>query len=543
MKNRFFLSTICIFILSIYTTAFSAFSPACEVSPSLISSSEATAAQPNIIFILTDDLDAASIEFMPKLQTLLIDQGTVFTNFFISMPLCCPSRAAILRGQYGHNTQILGNSLPSGGFEKFYQLNEEQSTVATWLQNAGYRTMLAGKYLNGFPLKKDLMHIPPGWTEWYSAVKGNAYSEYDYTLNENGRQVVYENDADDYGTDVYTRKTIEFIERSKKEGKPFFAYVSVYAPHGPATPAPRHADMFIDAVVPRSPNFNEADVSDKPSHIRNRPELTPAQIKSLDEDYRKRLQSLQAVDDMIESIIHALGANGLLDNTYIFFTSDNGFHLGNHRQLTGKVAPYEEEIRVSLIVRGPGVPAGRTLDHLTGNIDLAPTWAEIARAKAPDFVDGRSLVPLLNTTPPDTGAWRQCFGIENGLYQQKEPRTIQSTQSDSVLELLEPPDQDDNFITATPTPQRVALGIPDYRGLRTMNYSYIEYVTGEKELYDLNNDPFQLQNIAYSADKDLLKLFAARLKELQTCKAAGCHTIENKPIINLIANTPFLQIR
>ncbi len=462
---------------------------------------------------------------MPKLKALLIDQGTTLNNFFISMPLCCPSRTAILRGQYGHNTQILGNSQPSGGFEKFFELQEEKSTVATWLQDAGYRTMLAGKYLNGYPQKNNLMYIPPGWSEWYSAMKGNAYSEFNYSLNENGKQVDYKTKPEDYGTDVYARKTADFIERSAKEGKPFFAYVAVYAPHSPATPAPRHEKMFANVTVPRPPNFNEDDVSDKPSHIRNRPKLTAAQIKRLDEDYRKRLQSLQAVDDMIETLVNSLKANGQLDNTYLFFTSDNGFHLGNHRQLTGKVAPYEEEIRVSLIVRGPGVPAGKSLDHLTGNIDLAPTWAELARAKTPDFVDGRSLVPLLGNTPPSQ--WRECFGIENGLYVSRGRQT-NATPSNAVTELLEPPDQDDDELAATPVAQRAALGIPDYRGLRTRNYSYVEYITGEKELYDLKNDPFQLQNLAAKADKNLLAEFAARLKELQTCKAGTCRAIEDK---------------
>jgi arylsulfatase A-like enzyme len=196
---------------------------------------------PNIVFILTDDLDYAAIDHMPQLKALITDQGTTLSNFLISMPLCCPSRATILRGQYGHSTQIMGNDLPFGGFFKFSELGEEESTCATWLQDAGYRTMLAGKYLNAFPGNDDLMHIPVGWTEWYSPMQGEPYFQYDYTLNENGQQVRYGDAPEDYGTDVYARKTIEFIERSAQEGQPFFAHVSVYAPHWPTTPAPRHA--------------------------------------------------------------------------------------------------------------------------------------------------------------------------------------------------------------------------------------------------------------------------------------------------------------
>jgi len=483
--------------------------------------------KPNIIFILTDDLDSASIPFMPKLKALLTEQGTTFTNFFINMPLCCPSRTEILRGQYAHNTQILGNTPPSGGFQKFFQLDEEKSTIATWLQSAGYRTMLAGKYLNGFPDRSNLMYIPPGWTEWYSAMKGNAYGEYNYTLNENGKQVAYANKPEDYGTDVYAKKTTEFIERSVKEGKPFFAYVSVYAPHGPATPAPRHEKMFLDVTVPRPPNFNEDDVSDKPAHIRNRPKLTERQIARLTEDYRKRLQSLQGVDDMIESFVTTLKQTGQLDNTYIFFTSDNGFHLGNHRQLTGKVAPYEEEIRVTMIVRGPGVPAGKSLDQLTGNIDLAPTWAELAGAAAPDFVDGRSLASLWASNPPRE--WRQCFLVENGmLTPQIQTRAARQTPN-TPPELLEPPDADDEDETgATSAPgQRVSLGIPTYRGIRTTDFLYVEYVTGEKELYNVKADPYQLQNLAAKAEAALLAQLAARLKQMTTCAGANCRATEN----------------
>jgi arylsulfatase A-like enzyme len=498
-----------------------------STSAPTIQPSNSPTKQPNIIFILTDDLDYASIPYMPKLKSLVTDQGVTFTNFFINMPLCCPSRTEILRGQYAHNTQILGNTLPSGGFQKFFQLGEEKSTIATWLQDAGYRTMLAGKYLNGYPDRSSLMYIPPGWTEWYSAMKGNAYSEYNYTLNETGKQVAYGNKPEDYGTDVYARKTVEFIARSVKENKPFFAYVAVYAPHSPATPAPRHEKLFPDNKAPRSPNFNEDDVSDKPTHIRLRPKLTAREIAQIDEEHRKRLRSLQAVDDLVESIVNALKQTGQLDNTYIFFTSDNGFHLGNHRQATGKVAPYEEEIRVTMLVRGPNIPAGKTVEHLTGNIDLAPTFAELARAKTADFVDGRSLVPLWSGNLSSSG-WRQCFLVENGLWdaQTRGARQMANTPP----ELLEPPDMDDEDDDATPTAQQARrLAIPAYRGIRSASYLYVEYINGEKELYDLRADPYQLNNLAAKADSARLQELAARLHELQNCTGDKCRIAENKP--------------
>lgn len=485
--------------------------------------------KPNIIFILADDLDASAMQYMPYLKSLIADQGETFTNYFISESFCCPSRATTLRGQYAHNTEILGNSLPTGGFQKFYQLGEENSTIAVWLQDAGYRTMLAGKYLNFYPPKTDPLYIPPGWSEWYVPIKGDAYSEYNYTLNENGQEVAYGHKPKDYGTDVYVGKTVDFIQRSASEGEPFFVYLAPYAPHAPYTPAPRHADLFADLMAPRTPNFNEDDVSDKPAYIRNRSLLTQNQQNSIDKDYRKRAQSIQAVDEGIEVIVNTLEANEQLDNTYIFFTSDNGYHLGNHRQMVGKVSPYEEEMRVTAFVRGPGVPAGLALDHLTGNVDLAQTWAELAGAQAATFCDGRSLVPLLRANPPSLDQWRQAFLFEYGIDQVDSASAGETPTSDIDPGLLEPPDQDEaDTITLTPE-QQSKIKVPAFRGLRLQTLSYVEYKTGEIELYDIKTDPYELQNLASDADPQLLADLSARLKELSTCKAEACRTAEDTP--------------
>jgi len=332
-----------------YANATSALTPTPAAQPAQpTSTAAAVKGKPNIVFILTDDLDQAEIQSMPNLKALLAAQGVTFPNYFVAMSLCCPSRATTLRGQYPHNTQILGNQLPTGGFEKFYQLGEEKSTIAVWLQDAGYQTMLAGKYLNGYPDKNNLMYIPPGWNEWDVAVHGNAYSEYNYTLNENGKQVVYGDKPVDYGTDVYVHKAVDFIQRSAKTGKPFFVYLAPYAPHAPYTPAPRHATLFPSVKAPRTPNYDEADVNDKPLYIRNHSLLNPRQIMFIDNVYRKRLQALQAVDEGIAALVNTLKTAGQFDNTYIFFISDNGYHLGNHRQVVGKIAPYEEELRVTI---------------------------------------------------------------------------------------------------------------------------------------------------------------------------------------------------
>ena len=424
--------------------------------------------------------------------------------------------STILRGQYSQNTQIWGNALPSGGFEKFHSLGREDSTVAVWLQEAGYRTALIGKYLNGYPNGASPEYVPPGWDEWDSSPRGNAYGEFNYTLNENGKLVSYGNRPEDYGTDVYSRKAQEFIRRSVDEGRPFFTYIAVYAPHEPATPAPRHADLFSDARAPRSPSYNEADVSDKPLHIADRPSLTEQEMGDLDEAYRRRLRSLQAVDDMIEALVETLSDTGQLDNTYIFFTSDNGFHLGEHRLLQGKFTPYEEDIRVPLIVRGPGVPVGKTTDLLCGNLDFAPTWAELAGAQAPEFVDGRSLVPLLSGKAPST--WRQAFLIQHG-----DPGRRPAAPLATPTQQPRP---------GQPPRPRARRGMPDYQGLRTRDYAYVEYMTGERELYNLLTDPYELDNIAGKAPQTLLAELSTRLDELNRCSGATCRSSDEKPFAN-----------
>ena len=486
---------------------------------------------PNIVFILTDDLDVAEIAYMPKLQELMVKPGASFNNALVNVSLCCPSRSTILRGQYSQNTQIIGNNLPDGGYEKFHSNGDEGSTIATWLKDAGYRTMLAGKYLNGYPGPVSQTFVPPGWSEWYSAAKGNAYGEYNYILNENGKLVEYKNKPEDYGTDVYTRKTIDFIQRTTKEGKPFFVYFAPYAPHSPQTPAPRHEKLFADEMLPRPLNFNEADVSDKPAYIKNRPKLSERQINQIQDAYRDRLRSLQAVDDMIGNLFDTLKQTGQLDNTYVFFMSDNGFHLGNHRLANGKWTPYEEDVHVPLIVRGPGVPANVRLDHIVGNSDLAPTWADLARIQAPGFIDGRSFVSLLKSNPPSTmTAWRQCYLISRG----DPDKDTAPDENESVMNhspemegLLEPPDTMP-FEVAGPMPQG-AVAVPAFQGLHTQFYKYVEYKTGEKELYDLRVDPYELNNLAAKANPDLLTELATRLHELEKCSAANCRAIEEKP--------------
>lgn len=441
--------------------------------------------KPNIIFIIADDLDTESMDHLPRLQSLLADRGTTFANFFVSLALCCPSRASILRGQYAHNTEIFTNNAPGGGFQKFRDLGREESTIATWLRDAGYRTALMGKYLNGYPVTT---YVPPGWDEWYGVAGGVNF--FNYWLNENGDLVRYGSDPEAYLTDVLTEKAADFVLRTAPTGQPFFMYIAPYAPHQPATAAPRHQDAFFGVQAPRTPSFNEQDVSDKPIWVRNTPLRTPTQIAQLDDLYRRRLQSMLAVEDLVERLIETLRAARQLGNTYIVFTADNGFHLAQHRLPAGKNSAYEEDIRVPLIVRGPRVPAGRVVEHLAGNIDLAPTFAELGGVEAPAFVDGRSLVRFFHRREPPSENWRQGFLLEAG------------------------------FITGN----RV------FQGIRGNGFTYVEYLnTGERELYDLEGDPYQLQSLHDAADPVVLEQLAAWLASLRECAGESCRLAEESP--------------
>lgn len=484
------------------------------------------ASRPNIILILTDDLDTDSIQYMPRLKSLMTDQGVFFDNAFVTNPLCCPSRSTILRGQYSMNHGVVVNYSQGGGFTSFHGLGRDRSTVATWLRGSGYRTALFGKYLTGYGYHST--YVPPGWNDWYALLGNLTSNTTRTTMSVNGKKTTFNG----YETDVLGAKAGNFIRDYKitkyrngvtyknvkkklRNGKkktvrkrivtrkpyfvndtrPFFMYLAPTAPHYPSTPAPRHAGMFPNLTAPRPPSFNEEDVSDKPEWVRNASPLSTAEKDYIDEYYRKRARSLQAVDEMIRNLVRALSETGKLDNTYIIFTSDNGLAMGEHRKV-GKRSPYEESIRVPMIVRGPEVPAGQTREQMVLNNDLAPTIASLAGVSTPAFVDGRSFQPLMGANPPDIANWRSGFLVEN----------FQISSANGGDETT-----------------------PSYKAVRTRNNLYVDYVTGERELYDLNTDPYELDNIHDSADPALVADLKSRLDALKTCAGALCRTAENEP--------------
>jgi N-acetylglucosamine-6-sulfatase len=457
---------------------------------------------PNIIFILTDDMALYDLEFMPKVKKLLIEEGTTFSNYFVTNSQCCPSRSSILRGQYVHNHGVESNS---AGFQRFYQLGNESSTMATWLKTAGYLTGYMGKYLNGYPHGSNKTHVPPGWDEWHGAIGVGGYKQFDYSLNENGKIVEYGHAEADYLTDVISRKATAFIHQAVEKRKPFFLHLAPFAPHEPATPAPRHRPLFADAKAPRTASFNEKEVTSKPAYIRALPLLNQNQIRKMDQLYRKRLQSLQAVDELLENIVETLQRTGELHRTYIVFASDNGYHLGQHRLLQGKQTAYEEDIHVPLIIRGPDVPAHRSVQHLAVETDLAPTFAEWASILPPGFVDGRSLEPLLKKSLPGPADWREGILIEH----EPAPEPFISWFEHQLFQTKEKPK-----LTA-------------YQAVRSTRYLFVQYQSRERELYDLVNDPDQLRNLVVEVDARTIKRYSRWLNQLRKCKGADCRKAED----------------
>jgi arylsulfatase A-like enzyme len=451
-----------------------------------VSPGGAAAAQgpPNVLVIMTDDQTVESVRVMTNVKRLLRDRGATFASSFVTFALCCPSRATFLTGQYAHNHGVLGNTPPSGGYAKLDHTN----TLPVWLQDAGYYTAHLGKYLNGYG-RADPTEIPPGYDEWRGSVDPSTYRFYDYTLNENGRLTTYAT----YQTDLYARKAARIIRQRAPSAQPFFLWVAFLAPHsgGPRepddpadqptpVPAPRHRNAFDSEPLPRPPGFNERDVSDKPVGIRNRPLLGPGRIRQIREGYQQRLESLLAVDEAVGKLVAELRRAGELDDTLIIFTSDNGFFHGEHRVPFGKVLPYEPSIRVPLIVRGPGIPAGLRVNQRVANIDLAPTIVDAAGATPGRVMDGRSLLPII--AQPDVPLGRDLL-VERGP------------------------------------------GAGTFTALRAPAYLYVEHGNGEEELYDLRRDPFQLASRHADPDYAAIKAgLALRLDHLRACGGLACRT-------------------
>jgi N-acetylglucosamine-6-sulfatase len=445
--------------------------------------------RPNVLVLMTDDQTADSVAAMPNVQRRLMAQGTTFDRSFVNFSLCCPSRATYLTGQYTHNHGVRGLAPPIGGYTSLDTTNY----LPQWMREAGYRVGHLGKFLNGYGVHNlDPREVPPAFDDWHGSVDPTTYDFFNFTLNDNGRLNPHGIDGAPhvYQTDLYGERASSLVDSYAASDQPFYLTVAFVGPHhgfpnepddpiGLRTPAvaPRHRDAFAGTPLPLPPNFNEADVSDKPATIRRRLPLTPERIGQIQEAYQQRLESLLSVDEAVERIMSALERTGELERTLVIFTSDNGFLHGEHRVGFGKVYVYEPSIRVPLIMRGPGVPPGARRRQLVTNADLSPTILAATGARAGKPQDGRSLFPLLRDPALEWGRDVLIYG--------RNPR---------------------------------------FNAVRTYRYVFARHASGETELYDLRRDPFQLNNVSGDPRFRLVRSeLSRRLRGLTSCVGPDCY--------------------
>ncbi|XP_075551498.1 N-acetylglucosamine-6-sulfatase-like isoform X2 [Dermacentor variabilis] len=441
--------------------------------------------RPNMLFFLTDDLDLELGSMMKPLvrtRMLIGDGGVTFANAYVTTPLCCPSRSSILTGLYAHNTGVSNNSLSGGCSSLGWQRGPERSAFAVDLQRSGYETFYAGKYLNQYGHRRagGAHHVPPGWTNWNGLVGNSVY--YNYTLSVNGTAEKHGDSPNkDYLTDVLRAKALTFLEGRVDQRRPFFMMLSTPSPHAPFTPAVRHRDAFPNLKAPRTPAFNISVNGTKHWLVRQAIHPIPEDVVSwIDETYRNRLRTLLSVDDMVADVLSYLDSKQLLNNTYVFFTSDNGYHLGQYSMPKDKRHPYETDIHVPLLVRGPGIVAGREERGVALNVDLAPTFLDLAGLPSRGDMDGVSLKPLLVGDASRGTRPRQSFLVEYEGEGDKEER---------------------------PGKCPVLQGMSSF-----------------VESYNLTEDPYELKNL-FLSDHGALRRYDGRmcLSELRFCRRESCY--------------------
>ena len=367
----------------------------------------AAARGPNVIVVMTDDQRYDDMGPMVNTQRLIADAGVTFTRSFVSYPVCCPSRATFLTGQYAHNNGVKCLYIDCGGG---YTALRQKSYLPVWLHDAGYVTGHIGKFLNGYGKDLKPPDIPRGFDEWYGLIDPFTYRMWGYEIFENGERKTYgsvrRERARLYQTDVLKRKTLEFIRGHAPDAAPFFLSVAFLAPHHESghtqdltghlvRPAPRHRGRYAGLPLPKPPNYNEDNMSDKPGfYARFNRRITPKREAAILTRLRERWESLLAVDEAVGEIIGELRRFGELDNTYVIFTSDHGYMQGEHRVRQGKMLPYDPSTQVPLLIRGPGIPRGRRSKALVGNVDLAPTILKATSTRLPRILDGRSILPF-----------------------------------------------------------------------------------------------------------------------------------------------------
>jgi arylsulfatase A-like enzyme len=494
--------------------------------------------QKNVAFILTDDMTTSELSAMPNVQSLLSAQGTTFNEAYVSFPLCCPSRATMMSGQFMHNHNVRGNFPPNGSWLRF--IPHESDDLPVWLNDDGYHTIHIGKYMNGYPggtptipaPPGDTFPVPQGWDEWYGKVSEDAlYFNYQL-IEKTGPNAIphitfYGDQPSDYQTDVFADRAVDFVNDNSVGDQPFWLNLWFNSPHGPFDPAPRDRFRLSGTPLPKLPAFNEKDIKDKPKWFRKqaRKRLTKKQAVLIDNERRRQEEQLISVDQAVGKLIQSLKDKGVLEDTYIIFSSDNGFFRGEHRIATGKYLPYDPASRVPLIIRGPGIPAGGVSNELVWNGDITQTILQIAAGSQDNALDGRSLLPfaqqpLLRSTRPvllegDTGpGGTGAESAQSAATRAREAR-VGVAGKRGVKDLEQEPDA---IKSATNTDSA-----PAYRSIRTDRYEYTIYANGQTELYDMKRDPAQLRSLARDPRyRYVRKWLYTQLVPLSACAGATC---------------------
>ena len=504
--------------------------------------------RPNVVVIQTDDqtlstltatwVTATGVEarVMPNTLDRIRKRGISFSRYYASYPLCCPSRATLLSGRYAHSNGVISNDAPRGGWPGYRRKAIYRHNLGVWLQNAGYRTIHIGKFLNnygGATKAEPTTEVPPGWNEWETFASDNSTRLfYGYQLNLNGTLSQPAGDPNydrtsgkddpgcpdnppllsscNYAGDVLTQRAVDQIARSAP-GRPFYLQLDYNAPHGDPRPpigpepAARHYDTAVNTPLSKKPDFNEGNIADKPSFIRDAAErLDPTATRRIKVEYQKSIESLRSVDEGIGRVLDALNEAGELGRTYVFFISDNGFFFGEHRLERAKFLPYEPAIHMPLLVRGPGIRPNSRSGELVANLDIAPTILKLTGARATKRFDGRSLVPFWEDTSRRT----------------RRPILLES--------FAKATDVDGDGVPDGLRPRRgagasIAAPLENYLGVRLGPYKYVEYANGDRELYDLAKDPYELNSRHQDRRYDRLQRFLRfQLKRLEGCVGREC---------------------
>lgn len=490
---------------------------------------------PNVLMIVTDDQRYDELASMPNVRNLIAGQGVTFRRTYVTYPLCCPSRSSLLTGLYAHNHDVRGNSPPYGGWERFQDLHESNA-LPFEMQEAGYETGFSGKYMNGYLSKRpEPPAVPAGWDFWAAKTSMGNYLDfyYNYDLASSSapsQTPTYDHYGfapADYMTDVVGEKASSFLQgRSADASSPFFLAFWPGGPHFPFEPAPRHWGEWESEPLRKIPGTNEKDLSDKPNWLRKSVGTIPRRsLQRIDSERRRRLEQLVSVDEAIGALIDQLDQQGTLNDTYIFFTSDNGYFRGEHRVPAGKFLPYEPSARVPLIIRGPGIPRGERSSELTSLMDLPQTILEIATGAEDPTADGRSLLPyaedpaLRSTRPLLIEGFTDGDGPSESSLGRNPAAGLRG-----VSDLEQEPGglQTDRYSGKENSPRKI-WKVPAYRAIRTNRYLFVAYANGQEELYDMRIDPHQLENVTKNPRYDRVRTWLlAELSNYADCAGAGC---------------------